>query len=155
MSNSGVRRLEDLRREASDAARGLQGGEQALDARELRILLSVSAAVAAASSLTELVGIAADQALAALGATSISVSRWESEAEILRTLVNAGRLAPGEIPPSGGGDLPPFGRRPAPSRPPLQGRSDVGPVDDPALHPLERSLLERQSPALAPASRCR
>ena len=39
---SGVRRLADLRREASDAARELQGGEDALDTRELRILLGVS-----------------------------------------------------------------------------------------------------------------
>ena len=142
MSNSGVRRLEDLRREASDAARGLQGGEQALDARELRILLSVSAAVAAASSLNELVGIAADQALAALGATSISVSRWESEAEILRTLVNAGRLAPGEVRHPEEEIYRLSGDDPL-KRLLLQGRSYVGVVDDPALHPLERSLLER------------
>ena len=142
MSNSGVRRLEDLRREASDAARGLQGGEEALDARELRILLSVSAAVAAASSLTELVGIAADQALAALGATSISVSRWESEAEILRTLVNAGRLAPGEVRHPEEEIYRLSGDDPL-KRLLLQGRSYVGVVDDPALHPLERSLLER------------
>ena len=94
--NSGVRRLADLRREASAAARDLQGGEEALDARELRILLGVSSAVASASSLEELLDLAADQTLPALGAHSVSVSRWESGAEILRTLVNVGQLAPGE-----------------------------------------------------------
>ena len=80
--NSGVRRLADLRREASDAARELQGGEEVLDARELRILLGVSSAVASASSLEELLDLAADQTLPALGAASVSVSRWESEASL-------------------------------------------------------------------------
>src|SRR4051812_18869296 len=104
---SGVRRLADLRREASAAARELQGGENALDSRELRILLGVSSAVASASSLEELLDLAADQTLPALGAVSVSVSRWERGAEILRTLVNAGRLAAGGGgPPRGGDDLP-------------------------------------------------
>ena len=142
MSNSGVRRLEDLRREASDAARGLQGGEQALDVRELRILLAVSSAVAAAPSLTELLDTAAEQALEALEATSISISRWESEAEILRTLVNAGHLAPGETRHPADEIYRLSGDDPL-KRLLLQGRAYVGVVDDPALHPLERSLLER------------
>jgi len=142
MSNSGVRRLEDLRREASDAARGLQGGEQALDAHELRILLAVSSAVAAAPSLTELLDIAAEQALEALEATSISISRWESEAEILRTLVNAGHMAPGETRHPSEEIYRLSGDDPL-KRLLLQGRAYVGVVDDPALHPLERSLLER------------
>jgi diguanylate cyclase (GGDEF)-like protein len=140
--NSGVRRLADLRREASAAARELQGGEEALDPRELRILLGVSSAVASASSLEELLDLAAEQAMAALGAASASVSRWESGAEILRTLVNTGRLAPGEVrhPQDEiyrltGDDLL--------KRLLLQGRPYVGGVDDHSLHPLERSLLER------------
>jgi hypothetical protein len=79
MSNSGVRRLDELRREATAAARGLQAGDDALDARELRVLLSVSSAVAGASSLVELLDGAAEEARAALDAASISISRWESE----------------------------------------------------------------------------
>jgi diguanylate cyclase (GGDEF)-like protein len=137
-----VRRLEDLRREAAAAARGLQAGDEALDARELRILLSVSSAVASASSLTELVDRAADEARSALDASSVSVSRWESGADILRTLVNVGRLAPeetrhpaDEIYRLSGDDLL--------KRLLLRGQSYVGVIDDPSLHPIERSLLER------------
>ena len=142
MTTSGARRLDDLRREASDAARGLQGGQEALDARELRILLSVSSAVAAASSLTELVDTAADQAVSALDAASISVSRWESQAEILRTLVNAGRLAPGET-RHPDDEIYRLSADDPLKRILLGGRAYVGVVDDPALHPLERMLMER------------
>ncbi len=140
--NSGVRRLADLRREASAAARELQGGEEALDVRELRILLGVSSAVASASSLEELLDLAADQTLPALGAASVSVSRWESGAEILRTLVNAGRLAPGEARHPEEEIYRLSGDDPL-KRLLLEGGSYVGLVDDPSLHPLERSLLER------------
>ena len=140
--NSGVRRLADLRREASAAARELQGGEEALDARELRILLGVSSAVASASSLEELLDLAADQTLPALGARSVSVSRWESGAEILRTLVNAGQLAPGEARHPEDEIYRLSGDDPL-KRLLLEGGSYVGLVDDPSLHPLERSLLER------------
>jgi diguanylate cyclase (GGDEF)-like protein len=139
---SGVRRLADLRREASAAARDLQGGEQELDAGELRTLLAVSSVVAAASSLEELLDLAADQTIPALGAASISVSRWESGAEILRTLVNAGRLAPGEVRHPEDEIYRLSGDDPL-KRLLLQGRSYVGAVDDHSLHPLERSLLER------------
>jgi diguanylate cyclase (GGDEF)-like protein len=140
--NSGVRRLADLRREASAAARELQGGEEALDARELRILLGVSSAVASASSLEELLDLASSQTLPALGAHSVSVSRWESGAEILRTLVNAGRLAPGEARHPEDEIYRLSGDDPL-KRLLLEGGSYVGLVDDPSLHPLERSLLER------------
>jgi len=140
--NSGVRRLADLRREASAAARELQGGEEALDVRELRILLGVSSAVASASSLEELLDLAADQTLPALGAASVSVSRWESGAEILRTLVNAGQLAPGEARHPEDEIYRLSGDDPL-KRLLLEGGSYVGLVDDPSLHPLERSLLER------------
>ncbi len=140
--NSGVRRLADLRREASAAARELQGGEEALDARELRILLAVSSAVAAASSLEELLDLAADQSLPALEAVSVSISRWESGAEILRTLVNAGRMAPGEVRHPEDEIYRLSGDDPL-KQLLLTGGSYVGVVDDPNLHPLERSLLER------------
>ena len=88
-----MRRLEDLRRAASAAARGLQGGEQAVTAafaayeadrgdaalerlgHELRVLMSVSSAVAAAHSLSELVDLGAEQALTALDAASVSISQ--------------------------------------------------------------------------------
>ena len=155
-----TRRLEDLRRAASAAARGLQGGEQAVTAafaayeadrgdaalerlgHELRVLMSVSSAVAAAHSLSELVDLGAEQALTALDAVSVSVSQWDVRAEVLRTLVNAGHLAPGEtrhptdeIYRLSGDD--------ALTQLLLEGRSYVGLIDDPGLHSVERSLLER------------
>ena len=155
-----TRRLDDLRRAASAASRGLQGGEQAVTAafaafeaershaglerlsHELRVLTSVSSAVAAAHSLRELVDLGADQALAALDAVSVSISQWDVRAEILRTLVNAGHLAPGEtrhptdeIYRLSGDD--------ALKQLLLEGRPYVSLVDDPGLHSVERSLLER------------
>jgi GAF domain-containing protein len=158
--STGTRRLEDLRRAASAAARGLQGGEQAVTAafaafesdrgdaalerlsRELRVLMSVSSAVAAANSLPELVDLGADQALVALEAGSVSVSRWEVRAEILRTLVNAGHLAPGEERhPTG--EIYRLAGDDHLKQLLLGGRSYVGVIDDPGLHPIERSLLER------------
>jgi diguanylate cyclase (GGDEF)-like protein len=144
VSNSGVRRLEDLRREASAAARGLQAGDVALDAGELRILLLVSSAVAEASSLTALLDRAAEAARSAVGAASASISRWEPERELLRTLVNAGRLGPGEIPhPTEeiyrlAGDDPLRALL-------FSGRPYAGSLGDPGLLPLQRGLLERMS----------
>jgi response regulator RpfG family c-di-GMP phosphodiesterase len=64
--------------------------------RELGVLMSLSAAVAATRSLSELLDLAADESRTALDATSVSVSRWEAQAEVLRTVVNAGELAAGE-----------------------------------------------------------
>jgi diguanylate cyclase (GGDEF)-like protein len=140
--NSGVRRLADLRREASVAARDPQSDQQPLDARDLSTLLSVSSAVAAAPTLEELLDFAADTAVSALGAASVSISRWEIERELLRTLVNAGELAPGETRHPTGEIYRLSGDDPLKELL-LGGRSYAGMLDDPGLHPLERSLLER------------
>jgi diguanylate cyclase (GGDEF)-like protein len=163
---SGSRSLEDLRREAAAAALGLQGGEQTLIAaleafqatlprrgagsgdalerlsRELRVLMSLSAAVTATNSLPELLDRAAAESCTALDAASVSVSRWEAEAEILRTVVNAGELGPGE-------ETHPTDEiyrltDDDPLKPLLlEGRSYIGVVDDPELAQAERALLER------------
>src|SRR5918997_1217752 len=86
--------------EAPEPAPTLPGAEadDALQrlSRELRVLMSLSSAVAATNSLMDLLDLAAEEACAALGASSVSVSRWEAQAEVLRTVVNAGELAPGE-----------------------------------------------------------
>jgi diguanylate cyclase (GGDEF)-like protein len=110
--------------------------------RELRVLMSLSSAVAATNSLLDLLDLAAEEARAALGAMSVSVSRWEAQAEVLRTTVNVGVLAAGEQ------------RHPSDEiyrltdddplkRLLLEGRSYLGSVDDPELHQTERILLER------------
>jgi diguanylate cyclase (GGDEF)-like protein len=110
--------------------------------RELRVLMTVSSAVAATHSLADLADLAAEQALVALDAASVSVSRWESQAEILRTMVNAGVLAPGERRHPTDEIYRLSGDDPL-KQLLLDGRPYVGVVDDPDLHPLERSLLER------------
>jgi len=44
----------------------------------------------------ELLAVPAEHALERLGATSVSVSRWERDRGVLRCLVNVGELAPGD-----------------------------------------------------------
>ncbi len=129
---------------ASEPASAVPGEQDVLQrlGRELRVLMSLSSAVAATNSLSELLDLAAEEALTALDATSVSVSRWEAQAEVLRTVVNAGVLAHGEQ------------RHPSDEiyrlteddplkRLLLEGRSYIGVIDDPDLHLTERLLLER------------
>ncbi len=59
-------------------------------------LLRVAAAAAGAHDLTQVVELAAEEARQAVGAASLSVSRWERDAGTLRVLVNVGELGPGE-----------------------------------------------------------
>jgi diguanylate cyclase (GGDEF)-like protein len=110
--------------------------------RELRVLMSLSSAVASTNSLLDLLDLAAEEARAALGATSVSISRWEAQAEVLRTTVNVGVLVDGEQ------------RHPSDEiyrlteddplkQLLLEGRSYLGRLDDPELHQTERILLER------------
>src|SRR4051812_8435146 len=61
--------------------------------RELRALVTVAAAVAAAHALDEVIEIAAEEALSALGASTVSISRLEDDRARLRTLINVGQLA--------------------------------------------------------------
>jgi GAF domain-containing protein len=59
-------------------------------------LLRVAAAAAGAADLEEVLEVAAEEARAAIGAASLSVSRWERDAAALRTIINVGDLGPGE-----------------------------------------------------------
>ena len=63
---------------------------------EREALLRVAAAAAGAHDLAEVLEVAAEEARAAIGAASLSVSRWEREAAVLRTVINVGELGPGE-----------------------------------------------------------
>ena len=65
------------------------------DPRALRAVLRVSQAVLGAHRLDEALEVIADQSLLALDAASFSISRWERERGVLRTLINAGELGPG------------------------------------------------------------
>jgi diguanylate cyclase (GGDEF)-like protein len=63
---------------------------------ELRALMRVTSAVAAAHRLEEVLETVAEVSCGMLRAASVSISRWEREHNRLRTLVNVGQLAPGE-----------------------------------------------------------
>ena len=64
--------------------------------RALRAVLRVSQAVLGAHRLDEALEVIAAESLAALDAASFSISRWERERGVLRTLINVGELGPGE-----------------------------------------------------------
>ena len=63
---------------------------------EREALLRVAAAAAGAHDLEEVLEVAAEEARAAIGAASLSVSRWEREQGALRTIINVGELGPQE-----------------------------------------------------------
>jgi diguanylate cyclase (GGDEF)-like protein len=60
---------------------------------QLRALIDVAAAAASAHRLRDVLELAAERALEAVGAASLSISRWDGEKGILRTLVNVGDLS--------------------------------------------------------------
>ncbi|MCV7420591.1 sensor domain-containing diguanylate cyclase [Mycobacterium yunnanensis] len=62
----------------------------------LKALLSISSAVSGASFFDEVLEVIAEQALAALEASSLTISRWEPGNGVLRALVNVGDLASGQ-----------------------------------------------------------
>jgi diguanylate cyclase (GGDEF)-like protein len=63
---------------------------------QLRALIDVAAVAAGAYRLEEVLELAAERALEALGGSSLAISRWDMEAGVVRTLVNVGELGPGE-----------------------------------------------------------
>jgi diguanylate cyclase (GGDEF)-like protein len=61
---------------------------------QLRALIDVAAAAAGAQRLEDVLELAGERALEAVGAASLSISRWHEEERILRTLVNVGDVSP-------------------------------------------------------------
>jgi diguanylate cyclase (GGDEF)-like protein len=66
------------------------------DAFRLRSLLEIAKLVGATRRFDDLVEATAESARRSLDAASLSISRWERESGVLRTLVNVGLLGPGE-----------------------------------------------------------
>lgn len=62
----------------------------------LRSLMAIANAVGGSRRLVDVLELAAEEALEAVGATSLSISRWERQDATLRTLINVGALGPGE-----------------------------------------------------------
>jgi diguanylate cyclase (GGDEF)-like protein len=107
---------------------------------QLRALIDVAAVAAGAHRLEEVLELAAERALAAVGGASLSISRWDGESGILRTLVNVGDLSPQEerFPADetySVEDFPNLGR--------LMGENgfELAAVDDPDVDPAQRDLL--------------
>jgi diguanylate cyclase (GGDEF)-like protein len=71
-------------------------GAPAKAGSERDALMRVAAAAAGAYDLSDVVELAAEEALRAVGAASLTVDRWEREGNVLRTLINVGRLGPGQ-----------------------------------------------------------
>lgn len=109
--------------------------------RQLRALIEVAAAAAAAHHLDEVLDLAAEHALAATGAASLSISRWDALTETIQTLINVGQLAPCEErwpvdEVYRAADLPLWSAL-------FSGVPQLCAVDDPGLDPVYRELLQR------------
>ncbi|MEA2426966.1 MAG: hypothetical protein QOF37_594 [Thermoleophilaceae bacterium] len=107
---------------------------------ELRALITVAAAVAAAHSLDDVIEIAAEEARRAMGAGALSISRFEREQRRLRTLINVGELAPDEErqPTDEVYSIDDYPRMAALMS---DGRPHISAVDDPASDQASRDLL--------------
>jgi diguanylate cyclase (GGDEF)-like protein len=96
---------------------------------------------AGAYRLEEVLELAAERALEALGGSSLAISRWEQDAGVVRTLVNVGELGPGEerFPKDetySVEDYPSMGFL-------REGGSSLAAIDDPDSDPAQRELLKR------------
>ncbi|HEV7845501.1 MAG TPA: HD domain-containing phosphohydrolase [Thermoleophilaceae bacterium] len=107
---------------------------------ELRALITVAGAVAAAHGIEDVIETAAEEARRALAAGSLSISKFEDDAQLLRTLINVGTLAEGEerFPSDEVYSLDDYPRA-------LQmlsrGEAHLSAVDDPTTDHTERDLL--------------
>ncbi|BBX67636.1 hypothetical protein MPSYJ_10970 [Mycolicibacterium psychrotolerans] len=123
------------------AAERLPLAEAAADLPVLRALLRISEAVVRADSFDEVLEVVAEQALIALRASSLSISRWEQDREALRTLINVGDIAPHEV------RWPTDEYYPVASFPLVEdllrrGRSYMNAIDDPDCPPDSLALLK-------------
>jgi diguanylate cyclase (GGDEF)-like protein len=109
---------------------------------ELRALIRVSAAVAAAHRLDDVLEIVAEESRVILGAASVSISRWEPAENRIRTLINVGELGKGEErwPAAELWSLEEF-----PHIPPLleAGESSLVVLGERGLPPSEQAMLEQ------------
>jgi diguanylate cyclase (GGDEF)-like protein len=109
---------------------------------QLRALIDVAAAAAGAHRLEEVLELAAERALEALGASSLAISRWDMESGVVRTLVNVGELGPGEerFPKDETYSVHDY---PSVVTVIREGGSSLAAVDDPNTDEPQRELLRR------------
>ncbi len=116
--------------------------DAAADLPVLKALLRISEAVARADYFDEVLEVIAEQALTALRASSLSISRWEQDRGALRTLINVGDLAPDETRwPTD--EFYPVASDPLVAELLSRGRSYTNAVDDPDCPPDCKALLEQ------------
>ncbi|HEX7187329.1 MAG TPA: sensor domain-containing diguanylate cyclase [Actinomycetes bacterium] len=72
------------------------GNGRADDAARLRSLLDIAQVIGSTRRFEDLVELSAEAARRALDAAGLSISRWDRETGVLRTLVNVGLLGPDE-----------------------------------------------------------
>ncbi|MEH3140796.1 MAG: sensor domain-containing diguanylate cyclase [Mycobacterium kyogaense] len=113
----------------------------AADVPVLVALLRISDAVLRSDYFDEVLEVIAEQALLAVSAASLAISRWDSESGQLRTLINVGALAEHE-------ERWPADEFYTPSHDAaiadlvIGGRTYMHCIDDPACPPQSRQLLE-------------
>jgi diguanylate cyclase (GGDEF)-like protein len=117
---------------------------------QLYALVEVAAAAAAAHRLEDVLELVAERSLAALGAASLSLGRWESGWIV--TLVNVGKLGPGEerFPDD---ERYPLSDYPTTAQVLASGGMMLAAVDDPGSDPAHRDLLrgfEKESSLTVP-----
>jgi diguanylate cyclase (GGDEF)-like protein len=102
----------------------------------------VAAAAAGAHGLDQVLEVAAEEARAATGAASLSVSRWDRDGGVLRTIINVGSLGPGEerYP---AGEVYPLGEDRSGQRLLTEGLPYFNAVDDPGVDPWCAARLRR------------
>jgi diguanylate cyclase (GGDEF)-like protein len=109
---------------------------------QLRALIDVAAVAAGAHRLEDVLELAAERSLEALGAASLAISRWDMEAGLVRTLVNVGELGPGEerFPEDETYSVADY---PSMANVMREGGSSLAAIDDPNTDPSQRELLMR------------
>jgi diguanylate cyclase (GGDEF)-like protein len=109
---------------------------------EREALLRVAAAAAGAHDLDQVLEVAAEEARAAIGAASLSVSRWDRDRSALRTMINVGALGPGEKrwPDD---EVYPLGEDQSGLRLLTEGVAYFNAVDDPGVDPWCAARLQR------------
>lgn len=112
----------------------------ALRSEEREALLRVVTAASAANQLDDVIELVATEARAAIGAASLSISRFEDEHRLYRVLINVGRLGPGEerFPTDEVYEVSAYPRLRELA---ATGRPHFSSIDDPAADPITIELL--------------
>ena len=102
----------------------------------------MAAAAAGASKLDEVIELVAEAALEAIGASSLSMSKWDPEHDAIRVLINVGDLSPIEerLPAD---EIYPLADFPAVARLIQTGIPYFTAVDDPDAEPKSVELLRK------------